>query len=216
MSVQALNIVVEEFADGRKVVDGPDSEVISVGTVKKLLAAIERHTIYRIEKECIEQDVPFGECSDCGVRHDDVLCCSEVAAADHPAKNPFACRFCGKYQEECTGSGFDDGIQAHDFTENGPTLPDATYFGIAIDRAHMEDREDADGHFDDEVDGRTLKEIPQCNRCPGPAQSGSCFWVKFPGASCARAMHLCHTCAIAAIVQGGTVKTYSGKPYLPF
>ena len=29
------------------------------------------------------------------------------------------CCFCGKTETECTGSGFDDGIEAHDFTPGG-------------------------------------------------------------------------------------------------
>jgi len=28
------------------------------------------------------------------------------------------CRFCGKPEVDCNGSGMDDGIQAHDFTPN--------------------------------------------------------------------------------------------------
>jgi hypothetical protein len=32
---------------------------------------------------------------------------------------PELCRFCGKLEADCTGSGFDDGIAAHDFAPGG-------------------------------------------------------------------------------------------------
>ena len=31
------------------------------------------------------------------------------------------CKFCGKTKEDCTGSGYDDGIEAHDYTPRGPS-----------------------------------------------------------------------------------------------
>jgi len=37
----------------------------------------------------------------------------KIIIADGP------CKFCGKHQENCNGSGMDDGIQAHDFTPGG-------------------------------------------------------------------------------------------------
>lgn len=59
-----------------------------------LLEALQFAIVARVVKECIEQPP---EC-------------------EH-------CRFCGKTEEGCTGSGYDDGIQAHDFTEGASDEP---------------------------------------------------------------------------------------------
>ena len=74
------------------------------------------------------------------------------------------------------------------------------------------EQDEPEGHFDDEPDGRTLKEMPQCDRCPRPAQSERRFWTSFPGAIIDTPEHLCQTCSTMIAVQGGTVKTYEGKP----
>ncbi len=54
MGLQALKIVEKEFADAREVLD----ETNASDQLKSFFESIKKHILWRIEKECIEQDEP--------------------------------------------------------------------------------------------------------------------------------------------------------------